>query len=1699
MDKAQKWQVEQAHSLIIAKILDAGKYPLAISPIKSLKQRILMGCKEPTSQLPPKSIANPGKKLKSTETLRKLEAEKLEVELDAQFPLHLVSHHNATALILDCQHHIARVLIAQGHWSSLRALTDGGIVNLETWLTNVMKNDTSNAQKAGVKFSRTFFDAAAKMELNPKVSLWLRAASFACLSKTETCTQDKLLEQVLKAGVQFEKASCSALAESCSVRTLADFYARMEVVLRLRDQDSNKVALWYDHLAFVCRKWGQEGAEDALLKCLFHSRDTLVVASLYIQMIALGRREWFDKLKKLDIVWNKDCIARFCKSCDLIKKCDDLELLKFVLQLCRQGLFTENAKLIQSTVDLCICVAKLLVGEGSLECHVEALTLLNEALGLVKGGDAIVWLSNAFYVAGASACKIPDEMGINAMELSCGLMEQVGGDVFETLSSRFEGLAGFCFEFGKVEKGVETVRKCLLAAFKVMPSMGKVGDGEFVKARIVSVLSRAFRWFVKLDVRESLLLPLLDDDFSLLELELGVLRNVSGSVFIQRSVVAALLDKIGTVKWNLELIRLDREIHGIEYSSTAKTLLEPLVSQDDVWALMLLGMMKNECDEFDSSLFEQAIKAWSLVPSRISCTPGKIQKTEVDYFVMAEYLSAIGQTRLLVSCLKVALGHGHRLRGLTLLADTYLAMGYTSLANEAHLEAEKMGQLGIDRGWWLLSHAHFHCSIGNVEDAKKQLAKAKAFSDGSLFFVARAFYVQASICFAQEDVTQAIFHVSTALRLIVSLSKRGVEKFVKDGKWRLITFLFECYESLGQMHLLCGLASEALFYFEQGIQLANCTHAQQALVRFSLFVAEVEYRRLLLDASAENLDKASALQRSIHAQEDCKDDVFLHLRRGDWHLRRETFLEACKSYEMAGRVVDFISDDDFIRQMSRLEVDAPRRSVGVCRRSLTGLSMWANNQSGDVDVHLLDYLKTDALSRLAVTFCKHGHLAQAEAVLKTKEPEQMEHLAALGMVKLYKIRDAIQSQSLSLNSLDSIFASVMQHSVTRLDLQEDIDGAQSLLGQAYDACLAYGNYTLLRDVSRGLAQLSTCRMHLNLVQQDEWQDCVYDAAFFLDLSKGITAHRELLACSINRLQQDLTWPKKQPEEKDARWKLICELHRQDHDSGFIKDFCAMLPQNWTVSSLTADLDRGDLYITRFRKTQPPLVVRLPIKRQVQREVLETGLTFAEALQEFNEIIQQSNATLHNGQAYDTKEAKTQWWQTRKTLDKQLGDLLENMESVWLGGFKKLLDGTIPCNVDWCDLDHPEAKSVYHLKTKLEPLIFDQISHKNKLGRASTKSSPEKGQRQTPLELDPVLCQVLIRLGADPSDSELEDVMYYLFESYESAGMIVEYDELDLDRLELQMKDIFATCHAMLNHEGCVDMIGPVDEDTFTILVLDKDLQSFPWESLPTLRGQSISRCPSLTFVRDRIAQSKLWMSNNLVEAVTDANQEDFLARYAILQSKASYVLNPSQDLVNTQKEFEALVQKPEWKGCIARLPTQEEMTAWLGASDVFCYFGHGGGEQYLRPKELKKLDRCAVALLMGCSSARLFEQGEFEPRGNALNYLIAGCPAVVGNLWDVTDKDIDRFSKQMLQEWGLSTETQPSAEAAWIWCGKALSTAVATSRDVCTLKYLNGSSPVVYGIPEVYVAALTKESQDASKEATAKPVQKTKTNTQRKR
>lgn len=94
--------------------------------------------------------------------------------------------------------------------------------------------------------------------------------------------------------------------------------------------------------------------------------------------------------------------------------------------------------------------------------------------------------------------------------------------------------------------------------------------------------------------------------------------------------------------------------------------------------------------------------------------------------------------------------------------------------------------------------------------------------------------------------------------------------------------------------------------------------------------------------------------------------------------------------------------------------------------------------------------------------------------------------------------------------------------------------------------------------------------------------------------------------------------------------------------------------------------------------------------------------------------------------------------------------------------------------------------------------------------------------------------------------------------------------------------------------------------------------------MPILRGRSVSRVPSLSFLLDRLRLRPHFG--------------------AVDPQRAFFVLNPAGDLKHTQSTFEPYLRTQEkrqgWRGVIGRPPLEVEMRDGLSSSDVFlCALG----------------------------------------------------------------------------------------------------------------------------------------------------------------
>ncbi|XP_075816882.1 separin isoform X2 [Microtus pennsylvanicus] len=225
-----------------------------------------------------------------------------------------------------------------------------------------------------------------------------------------------------------------------------------------------------------------------------------------------------------------------------------------------------------------------------------------------------------------------------------------------------------------------------------------------------------------------------------------------------------------------------------------------------------------------------------------------------------------------------------------------------------------------------------------------------------------------------------------------------------------------------------------------------------------------------------------------------------------------------------------------------------------------------------------------------------------------------------------------------------------------------------------------------------------------------------------------------------------------------------------------------------------------------------------------------------------------------------------------------------------------------------------------------------------------------------------------------------------------------------------------------------------------VLVLDKDLQKLPWESMPSLRALPVTRLPSFHFLLSYSITKEAGASSVLSQGVDPRN--------------TFYVLNPHSNLTSTEERFRAsFSSETGWKGVIGEVPSLEQVQAALTQHDLYIYAGHGAGARFLDGQAILRLSCRAVALLFGCSSAALAVHGSLEGAGIVLKYIMAGCPLFLGNLWDVTDRDIDRYTEALLQGW---LGAGPGAPLLYY---------VSQARQAPRLKYLIGAAPVAYGLP----------------------------------
>ena len=204
--------------------------------------------------------------------------------------------------------------------------------------------------------------------------------------------------------------------------------------------------------------------------------------------------------------------------------------------------------------------------------------------------------------------------------------------------------------------------------------------------------------------------------------------------------------------------------------------------------------------------------------------------------------------------------------------------------------------------------------------------------------------------------------------------------------------------------------------------------------------------------------------------------------------------------------------------------------------------------------------------------------------------------------------------------------------------------------------------------------------------------------------------------------------------------------------------------NWCAVSISLKENCDELYLARYDTKQSPFLLRLPLGRHASRDLEEDAFGFKDAKSELLEIIQLSTFSTRKARDLSSKGAKRAWWTEREALDRRLQGLLENIENIWLGGFRGIFSQ---------HMRRPDLLA--RLQKSLESILNRNLPSRQKANRKSMKN----------IVLDPRIIELFVGLG-DPNDENLDldeplmDLLYHLVDILQFNGERNAIDEIDFD-------------------------------------------------------------------------------------------------------------------------------------------------------------------------------------------------------------------------------------------------------------------------------------------------------------------------------
>lgn len=212
------------------------------------------------------------------------------------------------------------------------------------------------------------------------------------------------------------------------------------------------------------------------------------------------------------------------------------------------------------------------------------------------------------------------------------------------------------------------------------------------------------------------------------------------------------------------------------------------------------------------------------------------------------------------------------------------------------------------------------------------------------------------------------------------------------------------------------------------------------------------------------------------------------------------------------------------------------------------------------------------------------------------------------------------------------------------------------------------------------------------------------------------------------------------------------------------DYIDIIPTSWLVLSISLSECHDEIWVSRARSGQSPFVLRLPFKREHSVDDSDDTLEFEETKKDMLEIIKLANESAHSAGDLSRKGAKTEWWETRFSLDTRLKDLLTNIENVWFGGFKGIFSS---------------QNSGQNLLARFRK-AFDRILDKHLPSRQRCNALQQLSRTSFSASVLELFLACSIATDAEEIDDQLLDLLYFVVDILQFNGERNAYDEVDFD-------------------------------------------------------------------------------------------------------------------------------------------------------------------------------------------------------------------------------------------------------------------------------------------------------------------------------